>query len=428
MLIRLLATRLAGQAADGVFQAALFAAIAFNPEHQASPLAMAGALVVLVGPYSLVGPLIGGLLDRWDRRVVLLWANVIRSVLIVVTAGLLLAGLRQFVVLGAALVVMGASRFVAAGMSAALPHVTDRESLITLNAVFTTLGGVALMGGVGIAAGARMVLGAGTTGAAWVMLVAVALGLLAALLALTFSAGALGPDLVDDPPTTASGSAGHVGHGVQRGVEAIIGAPSVALVLGAIGAHRAVFGINTLVLLVLANSTGESAGLRRFLLLVGATALGALLAAFTTPVAVHHLGRTWTLAGSLAVGIGAQTVLLTFNLNILVVAVTIIGWVGQTVKLCGDLAMQLDIADDTRGEVFAIQDAVFNLTFIAAALAAALLVPATGHAAVLIIVGALIYTSALAEVVRRRLVDQVAPIDERRREPADPNRVRTSDQ
>ena len=62
MKTRLLATRLAGQGADGVFQAALFGAVAFNPDRQTGPLLMAASLVVLFGPYSLVGPLIGSLL------------------------------------------------------------------------------------------------------------------------------------------------------------------------------------------------------------------------------------------------------------------------------------------------------------------------------------------------------------------------------
>lgn len=108
MKTRLLIARLAGQCADGVFQAALFAAIAFNPEHQASPLLMAGSLAVLFGPYSILGPLLGSLLDRWDRRLVLLWANVVRALLIVVSAALLASGLPETVVLVSALGVMWA--------------------------------------------------------------------------------------------------------------------------------------------------------------------------------------------------------------------------------------------------------------------------------------------------------------------------------
>ena len=83
----------------------------------------------------------------------------IRAVLIAVSAALLASALPEPVILVAALGVMGASRFVASGLSAALPHVTDRESLVTTNAVFTTLGGAAALGGLGLAAAARVVVG-----------------------------------------------------------------------------------------------------------------------------------------------------------------------------------------------------------------------------------------------------------------------------
>ena len=58
-----------------MFQAALGGAVLFNPERQADPLAVAAGLAVLLLPYSIVGPFAGALLDRWDRRRVLIVAN-----------------------------------------------------------------------------------------------------------------------------------------------------------------------------------------------------------------------------------------------------------------------------------------------------------------------------------------------------------------
>ena len=69
-----------------MFQAALGGAVLFNPERQADPLAVAAGLAVLLLPYSLVGPFAGALLDRWDRRRVLLVANLLRAVLTLVVA------------------------------------------------------------------------------------------------------------------------------------------------------------------------------------------------------------------------------------------------------------------------------------------------------------------------------------------------------
>ena len=72
---RLLTTRFAIQFADGMFQAALGGAVLFNPERQADPIAVAVGLAVLLLPYSLIGPFAGALLDRWERR----WVLVVSS-------------------------------------------------------------------------------------------------------------------------------------------------------------------------------------------------------------------------------------------------------------------------------------------------------------------------------------------------------------
>src|ERR687893_1800519 len=89
---RLLSSRFAAQWGDGVFQAGLGGAVLFNPERQADPIAVAAGLAVLLLPYSLVGPFAGALLDRWDRRRVLLVANLVRAVLTLVVAVLVATG------------------------------------------------------------------------------------------------------------------------------------------------------------------------------------------------------------------------------------------------------------------------------------------------------------------------------------------------
>ena len=80
---RLLEVRAVSQFGDGLFQAGLAGAILFNPERAATPWAVAGAFAVLYLPYSLLGPFAGALLDRWDRRLVLVGANSGRLALVV---------------------------------------------------------------------------------------------------------------------------------------------------------------------------------------------------------------------------------------------------------------------------------------------------------------------------------------------------------
>src|SRR5918999_3368516 len=127
---RLLASRFAAQWGDGLFQAGLGGAVLFNPERQAQPAAVAAGLAVLLLPYSVVGPFAGALLDRWDRRRVLLVANLIRAVLVAAVAATVAAGLTGVPLYLGALAVAGVSRFVLAGLSAALPHVVARRHLV----------------------------------------------------------------------------------------------------------------------------------------------------------------------------------------------------------------------------------------------------------------------------------------------------------
>src|ERR671921_2470066 len=81
-----MAVRVTGQFADGLFQAALFSAVFFNPEKATSAGEAAVAFATLLLPYSLIGPFAGVLLDRWSRQRVLVVANATRGALVLVLA------------------------------------------------------------------------------------------------------------------------------------------------------------------------------------------------------------------------------------------------------------------------------------------------------------------------------------------------------
>src|SRR3954470_9357678 len=84
----LYATRLSSQAADGAFQAALASLFFFSPEKQTSASSVAAAFATLLLPYSRVGPFAGVLLDRWRRRQILVWSNLLRAAMVVGVAAL----------------------------------------------------------------------------------------------------------------------------------------------------------------------------------------------------------------------------------------------------------------------------------------------------------------------------------------------------
>jgi MFS family permease len=107
---RLLATRLTGQASDGLLQAALGSFVLFSPERQATASQVAGAFALLLLPYSLLGPFTGVFLDRWNRARVLVVANLARGAVMIGIALMVAAG-RDGLDLGTAvLVTMGIGR------------------------------------------------------------------------------------------------------------------------------------------------------------------------------------------------------------------------------------------------------------------------------------------------------------------------------
>ncbi|MGZ8177744.1 MFS transporter [Williamsia sp. SKLECPSW1] len=394
---RLLAVRISSQLTDGLFQAALGGAILFNPERHADPLAVAGGLAVLLLPYSVIGPFAGALLDRWDRRMVLIWANLLRGLLICLAAATIALGAPDYAVLAAALTVTGASRFVASGLSAALPHVALRERLVTTNAVFTTIGSGALAVGAGLALGLRAMFGSDNVGSAATTITAASLAVVAAAIAIGFGRLALGPDHPDTDgahvsPAHPTGTVMRaVAVGFAHGARAVVRAPTVLAALSAIGAHRLVFGLNTLMLLVLARHADSTGGLAGIGVVATLTAVGLVAAAVVTPVSIARIGRRSTLFLALGVGLCAEVSLISFDTVVICVAALVLGLIGQMAKLCGDAAMQLDTDDAVRGQVFSVQDAVFNVAYVAAVTVAALTVAPDGRSPMLPVAGAILY-------------------------------------
>ncbi|HET9901092.1 MAG TPA: MFS transporter, partial [Actinomycetes bacterium] len=113
---RLLAVRLTGQASDGVFQVALASYVLFSPERRTSAPEIAAAFAVVLLPYSVLGPFAGVLLDRWRRRQVLVWANMLRELFAIGVAALILSGVDGAVFYVAVLAVLSVNRFILAGL------------------------------------------------------------------------------------------------------------------------------------------------------------------------------------------------------------------------------------------------------------------------------------------------------------------------
>ncbi len=393
---RLLQVRVASQFGDGLFQAALAGALLFNPDRAADPISIARAFAVLFLPYSLLGPFAGALMDRWDRRLVLVGANVGRLVLIATIGTILAVRAGDVPLLLGALFANGLARFVGGGLSASLPHVVPRRQVVTMNSVATASGAIAAFFGANFMLVPRFIFGAGDKGAsARVFITAIPVAL-ALLLAWRFGARVLGPDdtrqAIHGPVVYA------VITGWLHGAKTVLQRPTVAAALSGMAAHRMVIGINSLLVLLLVHHLPdpEGGGFGTALLFFGAAGLGAFVANLLTPPAVRRWGRYATTNGALAAAAIIELAGAELLVPVMVACGFLLGVAGQMVKLCADSAIQLDVDDALRGHVFAIQDALFWVAFVAAVTAAALLIPDDGHAPAFALFGSGIYLAGLA--------------------------------
>ena len=401
---RLLELRAASSFGDGLFQGGLVGALLFNPDRATNPWEIAGSFAVLYLPYSLLGPFAGALLDRWDRRTVLIGANLARLLLMIVVAVLIASSAGAPWILLGSLVVNGFTRFVTSGLSAGLPHVVPREQVLTMNSVATAVSAATLFFGAVFMLVPRWLFGAGDGGSAAALFMAAAPVALAWFLAVRFSPHVLGPD---DSSRAVHGSVLYaVATGWGYGLRTAFVVPSVAATLSGVVAHRVVFGINTLLVLVIVRHTGSAnvAGLGVAVLFAASTGLGSFLANFLTPVVV----RRWTRYATVNVALGAAAVMqlaaVGLDLPVMMACGFLLGAAGQVVKLCGDSAMQLDVDDALRGHVFTVQDSLFWVAFVASITACAAVIPADGHSPVLVVAGAVVYllgTATSAAVGRR---------------------------
>ena len=393
---RLLEVRAVSQFGDGLFQAGLAGAILFNPERAATPWAVAGAFAVLYLPYSLLGPFAGALLDRWDRRLVLVGANSGRLALVMTVGTLLAAGVADLPILLGALIVNGFTRFVSSGLSAALPHVVPREQVVAMNAVATATGAVAAFFGASCMLLSRWLFGSDDSGAAAIMFIVTIPVALALWLSVRFPPHLLGPD---DSARAVHGSVLYaVATGWVHGGRTVLAVPSVAATLSGLSAHRMAFGINTLLVLVIVrhSDTTAVAGFGSAVVFFGAAGIGSFLATVVTPMAVERWGRYATPNVALAFAAVVQLCGAGLQLSVLVVCGFLLGAAGQVVKLCADTAMQVDVDDALRGHVFTDQDSLFWMALVIALAGAAAVIPPDGHAPGLVVAGAGIYVVGLA--------------------------------
>ena len=387
---RLFTVRVASQLTDGVFQVALASYVVFSPERAPGPAAIAGALAVVLLPFSVLGPFVGVFLDRWSRRQVLAWSNFVRVGLVLLLALGVHADLRGPGLFGLILLCLSVNRFLLAALSAALPHVVRDDELITANALTPTAGTLAFLVGLGLGTGARIGWGhLGVDSDVGVLVTSAVLYALAGGLALRIPRDLLGPERDVQRPALRE-SLRVVARGLVDGLRHLGERRPAAYGLAAIGAHRFFYGISSVALILLyrnyfhtpAEADAAFTGLSVAVLVSG---LGFVAAAVLTPVVTERVSRrTWVL-GLLAVAALTQAFPgALYTEPALLVTAFALGLASQGIKIVVDTLVQTHVDDGFRGRVFALYDVIFNVAFVAAAAVAAVVLPRDGKSYVVL--------------------------------------------
>ncbi|MFH9239602.1 MFS transporter [Streptomyces anulatus] len=402
---RLLTVRLLSQSADGVYQVALAAYVVFSPEKQTSAAAIASAMAVLLLPYSLIGPFAGVLLDRWPRRQVFLYGNLLRAALACSTALLILASVPDWLFYASALCVTAVNRFVLAGLSAALPRVVDTDRLVVANSLSPTAGTLAATAGGGLAFVVRLV--ADESDAAVVLLGSM-LYLLSALASLSLPRALLGPD-TDESPLRLRAALAVTARGLVAGLRHLAQRRHAAGALAAMTVLRFCYGALTVMVLMLCRyawSDTESDGLALLGLAVGMSGAGFFVAAVLTPWSVGQLGRYgWIVGCAGAAAVLVPALGLSFAPVPMLIAAFVLGIVTQGSKIATDTVVQTSVDDSFRGRVFSLYDVLFNVAFVSAAGLAALMLPPDGRSVAVVAVVSVLYAVVAVTMFHWRRTD-----------------------
>jgi MFS family permease len=381
---RLYAVRLVSQFGDGVFQVALASYVLFSPERLPSPGAIAATFATLLLPFSVLGPFAGVLLDRWSRRQVLVFTNLLRTLPMLVFMVVLARNDTGPLLYAPVLAMLSINRFFLAGLSAGLPHVVDPDELLMANAVTPTSGTIAYMVGLGAGTVVRGVAkGLSDQPDVIVLMVALLAYLVASALATRMSRTLLGPVFDPNRPDV-SEAVRNVVRGLIAGTQHIKERRDAAYGLAAIGTARFWYGISTVATILLYRNTfydpsNTDAGLRGLSIAVLVTGVGFLTAALLTPSVSRLLGkRRWIVT---LLGIAAFVEIVPgafYTVPTLLVGAYVLGIVAQGIKICVDTIVQESVDDAFRGRVFSIYDMIFNVAFVAAAAVSGLVVPLSG--------------------------------------------------
>ena len=359
----LLGAQCIAQTADGFAQAAFAQEIVLDP--QGTPTRTLALFALTLLPYSLLGPFTGVLVDRWKRRSILVWTNVVRAILLVSLPLWMGALPGDSALFASVLLLLGFGRLFLTTKGASLPAVLHEHHLLRGNAMSGGFGMIsALVGGV---AGLGVASFASTESA---IVMAGAL----------YATGALVARRISDPmahPHThlerIRDAAARIASELVDGVREIWTRERARLPLLGIFVLRvaAMFVALIAIEIIRTEYTGadDSGRLSASALALGAAGVGAFIGALTAPA----MGRRFSTPALLIVGFVVSGVSMLAVAPVLQLTTTVglslfAGFGAFVAKVAVDAQVQEALPDEYRGRAFALYDILYNLASVVAAL------------------------------------------------------------
>ena len=413
------------QAGQGVIQGAIGKSIAFGGQQgfdvQNVPSAdyLLQVILALYVPYTLISPFIGVVIDRFNRRRVVWWTNVLTAAVVGVVALLVLLPLGKDSTEGdpgatAALIVgllasQAVVRVALAVKSAAIPDVLSGKDLLQGNAL--SQAGGAFFQIVGIAAA---LVGAAIL-PAWIVVVGGAAVLLVGAVV------ALRLQRVESVPreTTFGQEAKQVVGSIVRGIREVASRPAAAVGLTGFQMLRYQFwGFGLFVFALYAKNLVEGGSDSQVpALLSGVVGLvGGVLGLLVAQGWKDRVPPIRLLLGSMVL-LGIGTVIGGIVSVPAFAVMLFLGFLSFFVgKVSADTIVQQAISDDFRGRAFALFDIAYNLGFIVPALILSFvwIEDDPARTRTILIVSGLVFLALTAAVAAwaRRLRDGFAPQDD----------------
>jgi MFS family permease len=386
---RLLTALAVSQAGDWLYNLALLALV-FSRTHSAAWLSLTTAARVL--PVVVLGPFGGVLADRYNRKRLMVAADVLRVGVMLALAAVAALGLPVLLAPVLAAATTAAGSVYPSCVAAATPGLVPDADLPGANALRSAVNATCIIVGPGLGAGLLLI---GSP--------AVAIAINAATFAVSALLVAALPDgerfqSAGQPETERPSALAEF----TAGAKALRAEPAAVRLVGADIVSSAVYGVLTVLLLLVARRLGD--GAQGYGLLIAGLGLGGVIA---TPLSVRlaRIDRSGLVVGGALAAVGAPMFLLatTHHIAVAVAAVVVSGIGSVLVEILADTALQRQLPPAVLGRAYGFAFPASIGGIVAGSLIASPLLTLLGTTGTLVATGALVtaYAAAVAGAGRR---------------------------